>query len=69
MTAATLVEIDKATLAPLLEANPSLVEKLSTIILERRRETAERLGSAPAEVVMEPKSFRARIARFFGLKH
>lgn len=69
LTAATLVEIDKATLAPLLEANPSLVEKLSTIILERRRETAERLGSAPEAVAIESKSFRARIARFFGLKH
>jgi small-conductance mechanosensitive channel/CRP-like cAMP-binding protein len=67
LTAATLVEIDKETLAPLLEANPSLVEKLGDIILERRRETADRLVSAPEAAAMEPKSLRARIARFFGL--
>ena len=67
LTEATLVEIDKVTLAPVLEANPSLVEKLGAIILERRRETADRLVSAAEAAVMEPKSLRARIARFFGL--
>lgn len=66
-TEATLVEIDKVTLAPVLEANPSLVEKLGAIILERRRETADRLVSATEAAVMEPKSLRTRIARFFGL--
>ena len=61
VTEATLIEIDKATLAPLLEANPSLVEKLDAIILERRRQTADRLGSgresqatSPARVAAEP---------------
>jgi small-conductance mechanosensitive channel/CRP-like cAMP-binding protein len=69
LTEATLVEIDKDTLAPVLEANPSLVEKLGAIILERRRKTADRLVSAAEAAVMEPESLRARIARFFGLSH
>jgi len=68
LTEATLVEIDKATLAPLLEASPSLAEKLETIILERRRETADRLETAPgADPLLEPTTLRTRIRRFFGL--
>ncbi len=68
LTEATLVEIDKATLAPILEASPSLVEKLETIILERRRETAGRLESAPGEdALFEATTLRTRIKRFFGL--
>jgi len=64
-----LVEIDKATLAPILRANPSLVEKLDAIILERRRQTAGRLDTARgAAAEDEPQPLRARIARFFGLK-
>ncbi|HEY2798215.1 MAG TPA: mechanosensitive ion channel family protein [Thermoanaerobaculia bacterium] len=70
LTEATLVEIDKATLAPILEASPSLVEKLETIILERRRETADRLESAPeTDPLFEPKTLRSRIKHFFGLAH
>jgi len=70
LTEATLVEIDKATLSPVLEANPSLAEQLGTIILERRQETASRLGSLPEPAAaLEPKSLRGRIARFFGLTH
>jgi small-conductance mechanosensitive channel/CRP-like cAMP-binding protein len=66
---ALLVEIDKSTLAPILRANPSLVEKLDAIILERRRQTAGRLGSVPGGPgAGEPSPLRARIARFFGLK-
>ena len=38
-----LVEIDKSTLAPILEANPSLVDKLDEIVLERRRQTSGQL--------------------------
>ncbi|HEY1252946.1 MAG TPA: mechanosensitive ion channel family protein [Thermoanaerobaculia bacterium] len=68
LTEATLVEIDKATLAPILEASPSLAEKLETIILERRRATADRLETAPgADPLMEPTTLRTRIKRFFGL--
>jgi len=64
-----LVEIDKATLAPILRANPSLVEKLDAIILERRRHTAGRLDDVrDATAGEEPQPLRARIARFFGLK-
>jgi small-conductance mechanosensitive channel/CRP-like cAMP-binding protein len=63
-----LVEIDKATLAPVLRANPSLVEKLDAIILERRRHTAGTLDSARAAAGEEPEPLRARIARFFGLR-
>lgn len=68
ITEATLVEIDKATLAPVLEANPTLVEKLEAIMLERRRETVGRLGSIPEDPAVGPsRSLRGRIARFFGL--
>jgi small-conductance mechanosensitive channel/CRP-like cAMP-binding protein len=67
LTEATLVEIDKAILAPILRESPSLVEKLETIIIERRKETADRLVSAPEAEVLEPKSLRDRIRRFFGL--
>ncbi len=64
----TLVEIDKATLAPILEANPSLVEKLDAIILERRRHTAEERAARDGQPAAEPESLRGKIARFFGLK-
>jgi CRP-like cAMP-binding protein len=68
LTEATLVEIDKQTLAPILQANPSLVEKLDSIIQARRRATADRIVSAPEDPAdAEPHSLRARIARFFGL--
>ncbi|MET0620656.1 MAG: mechanosensitive ion channel family protein [Thermoanaerobaculia bacterium] len=64
-----LVEIDKSTLAPILEANPSLVDKLDDIVLERRRQTSGQLekirGSGMGE---SPVSLRAKIARFFDLK-
>ncbi len=69
ITEATLVEIGKATVAPILEANPSLVEKLDRIILERRRHTArERRDSRDAVSNDEPTSLAGKIARFFGLK-
>ena len=69
LTEATLVEIDKATLAPILESNPSLVEKLGAIVLARRREAADRRAAPEAEDASPgPESLGARIARFFGLK-
>jgi small-conductance mechanosensitive channel/CRP-like cAMP-binding protein len=68
MTEATLVEIDKATLAPVLVANLSLVEKLDAVILERRRDTADQLVvGRDGLAAEEPESLRGRIARFFGL--
>ncbi len=64
-----LIEIDKATLAPILRANPSLVEKLDAIILERRRHTAGKLDSVRGTSAgEEAEPLRQRIARFFGLK-
>jgi small-conductance mechanosensitive channel/CRP-like cAMP-binding protein len=69
LSEATLVEIDKTTLAPLLESNPSLVEKLDAIIVERRRHTADQRAAHDAgRVAADPESLRDRIARFFGLK-
>ena len=69
ITEATLVEIDKATLAPVLVANPSLVEKLDAVIRERRRQTARELVvGREGQAAEEPESLRGRIARFFGLK-
>ena len=64
-----LVEIDKATLAPILQANPSLVDKLDAIVLERRRQTAGQLENAREGAPHEtPVSLRTKIARFFDLK-
>ena len=62
-----LVEIDKSTLAPILEANPSLVEKLEEIIIARRQETADRMDET-SKVTEMPESLRTKIAHFFGLK-
>jgi len=62
-----LVEIDKATLAPILEDNPSLVDKLEEIIVARRQQTADRADET-SQVTEMPESLRAKIARFFGLK-
>jgi hypothetical protein len=69
VTEATLVEIDKDTLAPVLMANPSLVEKLDAVILQRRRHTARELVvGRDGQAAEEPASLRGKIARFFGLK-
>jgi small-conductance mechanosensitive channel/CRP-like cAMP-binding protein len=69
VTESTLIEIDKDTIAPLLRANPSLVEKLDAIIQERRRQTADYLVSTRDGTSPEgPESLRHKIARFFGLK-
>ncbi len=64
-----LVEIDKATLAPILEENPSLVGELDAVVLERRRHTAGQLEKArPGSAGETPRSLRTKIARFFDLK-
>jgi CRP-like cAMP-binding protein len=68
MTEATLVEIDKATLAPVLVANLSLVEKLDAVIRERRRHTADQLVVGRDGLAAEEREpLRGKIARFFGL--
>jgi len=71
LSQAVLVEITKATVAPLLEANPTLVEALSASMRERRQEAAD-LYDASREKAETPSPDRsvlgARIARFFGIK-
>ena len=67
ITEVELVEIDKATIAPILEANPSLVDKLEEIIEARRQQTADRLDES-SQVREVPESLRSKMARFFGLK-
>jgi CRP-like cAMP-binding protein len=64
-----LIEIDKATLAPILEANPSLVNSLEETMRARQRTTAELLDAARVAQASapEPLALAARIARFFGL--
>jgi small-conductance mechanosensitive channel/CRP-like cAMP-binding protein len=64
-----LIEIDKATLATVLEKNPSLVDELDAVVLERRKQTAGQLEKIRAGAADEtPRSLRAKIARFFKLK-
>jgi small-conductance mechanosensitive channel/CRP-like cAMP-binding protein len=64
-----LVEIDKTTLAPVLEKNPALVGELDAVVLERRRQTAGQLQKVRGEEDEEPtESLRTRIARFFDLR-
>ncbi len=63
-----LIEIDKGTLAPILQANHSLVDKLDATVLERRRQTAGQLDSYRGETHDAEQSLRTKIARFFGLK-
>ncbi|HEX4439208.1 MAG TPA: mechanosensitive ion channel family protein [Thermoanaerobaculia bacterium] len=67
ITEVELVEIDKATIAPILEANPSLVDKLEKIIEARRQQTMDRLDES-SQVRAVPDSLRSKMARFFGLK-
>lgn len=69
LTEAALVEIDRETLAPILEANPALAGKLEAVMSERRRQAADLFetarGSPKAPAEQEPLSHR--ISRFFGL--
>jgi small-conductance mechanosensitive channel/CRP-like cAMP-binding protein len=67
LTELELVEIDKATIAPILEDNPSLVDQLEEIILARRQQTADRMDES-SQVTEVPESLRTKIARFFGLR-
>ena len=63
-----LVEIDKTTLAPILEKNPSLVDGLDAVVLERRQQTSGQLAKVRGEEDEPEESLRTRIARFFDLK-
>jgi CRP-like cAMP-binding protein len=70
MTEATLVEIDKATLLPILRENPSIVGMLELTMQERRKRAADALEAARGEAdrTEDRTPLRQRIARFFGLK-
>ena len=65
----TLVEIRKETLAPILESNPALVEKLDATMRGRLRHAADIFDATREEMqraeVQEPLA--ERIRRFFGL--
>ena len=69
LTEAILIEITKEIFAPILEANPSLVESLSAVMRERRKKTADLYDASRAEQEREPErsDLGARIARFFGI--
>jgi len=70
MTEATLVEIGKATLLPILRENPSIVGMLELTMQERRKRAADALEAARGETdrTEDRTPLRQRIARFFGLK-
>jgi len=65
----TLVEIRKETLAPVLQGNPALVEKLEATMKERLRHAAGVLDATRegARGVEAQEPLAARIRRFFGL--
>ncbi len=70
LTEATLLEIDKATLSPILRENPSLCGMLELTMQERRKRSAVALEAArgtEADRTEDRTPLRLRIARFFGL--
>jgi small-conductance mechanosensitive channel/CRP-like cAMP-binding protein len=70
LTEATLLEIDKATIAPILRENPSIVGMLELTMQERRKKATDALEAARGETdrTEDRSPLRQRIARFFGLK-
>jgi small-conductance mechanosensitive channel/CRP-like cAMP-binding protein len=70
LTEAALLEIDKATLSPILRENPSLCGMLELTMQERRKRAADALEAAggEAEQTIDRTPLSLRIARFFGLK-
>ncbi|MEO8348240.1 MAG: mechanosensitive ion channel family protein [Acidobacteriota bacterium] len=70
LTEATLLEIDKATISPILRENPSLCGMLELTMQERRKRAADALEAAggEAEQTVDKTPLSLRIARFFGLK-
>ena len=67
-TEAVLIEIEKADLAPVLTANPSLCYALEKTMAERRQSSAEVLSSRPAAAHRERPDLAGRIARFVGVR-
>ena len=70
LTEATLLEIDKSTISPILRENPSLCGMLELTMQERRKRAADALQAAggEAEQTVDKTPLSQRIARFFGLK-
>jgi small-conductance mechanosensitive channel/CRP-like cAMP-binding protein len=70
LTEATLLEIDKKTLSPVLRENPSIIGMLELTMQERRKRASDALEAArgdEGERTADRTPLRARIARFFGL--
>jgi len=70
LTEATLLEIDKKTLFPILRDNPSIIGMLELTMQERRKRSADALEAARGgelERTADRTPLRQRIARFFGL--
>ncbi|HEY6064518.1 MAG TPA: mechanosensitive ion channel family protein, partial [Thermoanaerobaculia bacterium] len=70
LTEATLLEIDKKTLSPILRENPSIIGMLELTMQERRKRSADALEAARGsdeDRTEDRTPLRARIARFFGL--
>jgi CRP-like cAMP-binding protein len=70
LTEANMLEIDKATLSPILRENPSLCGMLELTMQERRKRAADMLEAARGEAQMteDRTPLGLKIARFFGLK-
>jgi len=70
LTEATLLEIDKKTLLPIIRDNPSIIGMLELTMQERRKRSADALEAARGgelERTADRTPLRQRIARFFGL--
>jgi small-conductance mechanosensitive channel len=70
LTETVLVEIDKATIEPILHENPTLCSTLEAVIEERRQSTATFFDASRQELAQPkgPVPLADRIARFFGLR-
>lgn len=70
LTETVLIEIEKETLSPILQDNPTLCEALDAIVQERRRRAADVLDAAREEggKAEDSTPLAGRIARFFGLR-
>jgi small-conductance mechanosensitive channel/CRP-like cAMP-binding protein len=70
LTEATLLEIDKTTLSPILRENPSICGMLELTMQERKKRAADVLEAARGETerTEDRTPLRQRIARFFGVK-
>jgi len=69
LTEVVAIEINKDTLLPVLEDNPSLCETFDAVIEERKRHASELFEATREELERTPAGpLKGLIARFFGLK-